>query len=406
MSVEGIRRVLQAQGGAGTSRQVLAAGFSRRTMDLMVRRRELVRVRRDVVVLAEALADITPWERQTLLARAVGRSLAPAVPFAAPAISGGAGPATSGGADPAAASQAPVEAGPAPQRQPQPQSPPTPVEAGPAPQRQTQPQPPPTPVEAGPAPQPPATGVHALSHESALMLHGLPYYGEDGLIHLVRTDGRRGRRDNTVWVHSPVGEDWVVDVDGVRVLRPALAALQVAALHGVEAGLVALDGVLHEAQQRDRAEVGRRDGPATAEARREIEAALEVVGVSSTAVRQVVELADGRSESAGESRSRWLLHALGLGPCTPQLELRDGSELIARVDLRLDRWRIIIEFDGTGKYDRREDLIAEKDREDRIRALGYEVVRLRWADLDRPHLVRQRVLAAIARAEARDAATA
>lgn len=81
--------MLQAQGGAGTSRQVLAAGFSRRTMDLMVRRRELVRVRRDVVVLAEALADLTPWEKQTLLARAVGRSLAATVPFATPASSGG-----------------------------------------------------------------------------------------------------------------------------------------------------------------------------------------------------------------------------------------------------------------------------------------------------------------------------
>lgn len=352
--------MLQAQGGAGTSRQVLAAGFSRRTMDLMVRRRELVRVRRDVVVLAEALADLTPWEKQTLLARAVGRSLAATVPFATPASSGGAGP--------AAASS--------------------------------------TSVEPDSSPQPPATGVHAVSHESALMIHGLPYYGEDGLIHLVRTDGRRGRRDDTIWVHSPVGEDWVVDVDGVRVMRPVLAALQVAALYGVEAGLVALDGVLHEAQQRDRDEVGRRDGPATAEVRREIEAALEVVGVSNTAVRQVVALADGRSESAGESRSRWLVHVLGLGPCTPQLELRDGSEFIARVDLKLDRWRIIIEFAGAGKYDRQEDLIAEKDREDRIRSLGYEVVRLRWADLDRPHLVRARIMAAIARAEARDAATA
>lgn len=201
--------MLQAQGGAGTSRQVLAAGFSRRTMDLMVRRRELVRVRRDVVVLAEALADLTPWEKQTLLARAVGRSLAATVPFATPASSGGAGP--------AAASS--------------------------------------TSVEPDSSPQPPATGVHAVSHESALMIHGLPYYGEDGLIHLVRTDGRRGRRDDTIWVHSPVGEDWVVDVDGVRVMRPVLAALQVAALYGVEAGLVALDGVLHEAQQRDRDEV-------------------------------------------------------------------------------------------------------------------------------------------------------
>src|SRR5699024_6514839 len=85
----------------------------------------------------------------------------------------------------------------------------------------------------------------ALSHESALMVHGLPYFGEDGLVHLVRTDNRRGRRDDTVWVHQPVDARWVEAVEGVRVVSPSLAALQVAVTHGVEAGLVALDGVLH-----------------------------------------------------------------------------------------------------------------------------------------------------------------
>lgn len=324
MSVEGIRRVLGAQSGIGTSRQLLAAGFSRRTTDLMVRRGDLVRVRRDVVVLAEALVDLTPWERQTLLARAVGRSLALS-----------------------------------------------------------------------------AEGEHALSHQSALMIHDLPYFGEDGLTHLVRTDGRRGRRDNTIWVHRPVDPRWVVDVNGIRVIAPVLAALQVAALCGVEAGLVALDGVLHEAQRRDLDHEGRREGPATAEVRREMADAAKVVGESKVAVTQAVQMADGRSESAGESRSRWLIHVLGFGPSTPQFEVRDGPRLVGVADLKLDRWRVIIEFDGTGKYGSQEDLIAEKDREDRIRALGYEVVRLRWADLGRPQRVRQLLLAAIARAEAR-----
>lgn len=27
------------------------------------------------------------------------------------------------------------------------------------------------------------------------MLHGLPHFGADGTVHLVRTDGHRGRRD-------------------------------------------------------------------------------------------------------------------------------------------------------------------------------------------------------------------
>lgn len=330
MSVEGISALLRAQGGVASSRQVRAAGFSRRTVDAMVGRGELVRVRRGSLVLKEALAGIAPWERRAVLTRAIGASLA----FA------GAGQGSS--------------------------------------------------------------AVHVLTHESSLDVHGIPRLGVDDLVHLARTDGARGRRDHTVWVHSPVGSEWVVEVDGLRVVEPELAALQVAATHGAEAGLVALDGVLRAARERDLDEVGRPNGPATTAAIARVEAARTALPVSA-AVRQVVEMADGRSESVGESRTRWLVHLLGLGPCTPQFIVRDGPNFVARTDLLLDRWKVIIEFDGAGKYVDAGDLIAEKDREDRIRALGYEVVRIRWSDLARPDLVRQRILAAIARAEERAA---
>lgn len=335
---EGIRRLLQAQGGAGSGRELTQAGFSRRTVEAMVRRHDLVRVRRDAVVLASALAGSTPWGKEALRVRAVGRSMAPA-------------PSTTG--------------------------------------------------SAGDHPVP-----YALSHESALMMHGLPYFGEDGAIHLVRTDGRRGRRNGIVWVHRPVAARWVTQVDGLRVVTPTMAALQVAATHGAEAGLVALDGVLHRAQQRDKDAVGRGEGPAVAEVRRQINSALEDgFGSATPVVRLVAELADGRSESAGESRSRWLVRILGLGPCHPQFEVKDGDTLVGVADLKLERWDVVVEFDGAGKYTDPDVLLAEKDREDRIRARGYEVVRIRWADLARPNLLRRRLLEAIARAEARTAST-
>ena len=364
MSVEGIIRLLEAQGGVGSRRQLQDAGFSRRTVEVMVRRRVLVSVRRDAVVLAAALVDASPWARRALEARAVGFSLAPATAgtrnAAAHALNHENGTTHDLNHENGAAHDLNHETG----------------------------------------------AAHALSHESALMVHGLPYFDEDGLVHLVRTDGRRGRRDDTIWVHSPVDRGWVDEVDGLRVIRPVLAALQVAATHGEEAGLVALDGVLHRARLQDKDDDRRSDGPATAEARRQIAEALTLSwGPGTPAVGLVAELADGRSESAGESRSRWLLRLLGFGPTTPQFPVLDGPMLVGRGDLKLDRWAVLIEFDGTGKYTGPGALLAEKDREDRIRALGYEVVRLRWADLTRPHLVRQRVLAAIARAEARAAPT-
>ncbi|SOC55819.1 hypothetical protein SAMN05421879_10648 [Ornithinimicrobium cerasi] len=75
---EDIHRLLEAQGGAGSVTQLLVAGASRRVVDETVRRGDLVRVRNDAVILREALASSTPWERRGLTVRAVGHSLAPA----------------------------------------------------------------------------------------------------------------------------------------------------------------------------------------------------------------------------------------------------------------------------------------------------------------------------------------
>ena len=75
----------------------------------------------------------------------------------------------------------------------------------------------------------------------------------------------------------------------------------------------------------------------------------------------------------------------------------------------------MLEFDGQVKYSRSADqpdpfghrrspqqvLWAEKQREDRLRELGYEVVRVTWADLDDPVALARRIRAAIERARRR-----
>jgi hypothetical protein len=48
--------------------------------------------------------------------------------------------------------------------------------------------------------------------------------------------------------------------------------------------------------------------------------------------------------------------------------------------------------------DAREALIREKLREDRLRALGLEVVRVTWSDLDHPARTAMRIRQAFARA--------
>jgi hypothetical protein len=121
----------------------------------------------------------------------------------------------------------------------------------------------------------------------------------------------------------------------------------------------------------------------------------------STATR-AVQFADGKAESVGESRLRVLLADLGLPAPTAQVEIRDSDgSLVARVDFLLVEWGVIIEFDGAVKYgdEGADALIAEKLREDRLRDLGYQVVRVSWADLARPAELLGRIRRAIARSQ-------
>ena len=58
----------------------------------------------------------------------------------------------------------------------------------------------------------------------------------------------------------------------------------------------------------------------------------------------------------------------------------------------------MVKYEGA---DGRAALAAEKRREDRLRALGFEVVRLTWADLDHPEVVDRLVRSALDRAAGR-----
>lgn len=146
-----------------------------------------------------------------------------------------------------------------------------------------------------------------------------------------------------------------------------------------------------------------RQGVATAE---QLADALDLfagrtgIGTAERAVR----FGDARSESVGESRLRVLLADLGLPEPSLQAEIRDvGGRLVARVDFLLERWGVIVEFDGALKYAGvgAEALIAEKTREDKLRDLGYEVVRAVWADLTHPVELVARIRRAVARSSQR-----
>jgi very-short-patch-repair endonuclease len=231
------------------------------------------------------------------------------------------------------------------------------------------------------------------SHYSALTLMSLPVFGAPlDHIHVARAVDSLSRRRAGLSIHTAYGPSAGRLIGRTPSVTPALAILGAAMTCGIETGVVAADAALA-------------GGKTTVD---DLQTWLGKLSRhrNVTQARQAVRLADGRSESVGESRTRLLLNAIGFRP-TPQVEIRDPQgRLVGRVDFLLEGEQIIVEFDGLMKYadaNGRDALAAEKSREDRLRALGYEFVRLTWADLSRPAPVERLLRLAVARASARRA---
>lgn len=219
----------------------------------------------------------------------------------------------------------------------------------------------------------------ALTHHSALAVRGVTLHGVDDRVHVARVGEGRGRTDGGLASHRPVDATLTAEHEGVLTVLPAVACLQVATQFGGEAGLVSADDAL-------RRRVVSRD---------DLDVAMTAMqpGRWSREPAKMLELADARIESAAESRTRWALRTLGFRMPTPQVAIHDaGGEFVARVDFLYEDIKLVIEVDGLGKYGTSAALHAEKLREDRLRALGYHVVRLTWADLGDLQVVRGKVL--------------
>jgi very-short-patch-repair endonuclease len=122
------------------------------------------------------------------------------------------------------------------------------------------------------------------------------------------------------------------------------------------------------------------------------------------AAARALRLLDPRRESVLESRSAIVMDAHGLPAPTPQAVIRDrNGDFVGRVDFFWPRHGVIGEADGALKYrcdDPARVIREEKDRQARLEALGFVVVRWDWSHLvgDPPELV-VRLARALARAE-------
>lgn len=118
---------------------------------------------------------------------------------------------------------------------------------------------------------------------------------------------------------------------------------------------------------------------------------------------RVAALANPLVESVGESYSRAAFEFLGFEQPLLQHVFSDHRGFIGRSDFWWSGQRVVGEFDGKTKYldegvrgymTAEEAVYREKLREDRIRGLGFGFVRWGWSDVERPDLLRRKLLAA------------
>lgn len=227
--------------------------------------------------------------------------------------------------------------------------------------------------------------LESASHHSALALHRLPLWHVDRSLVVLMADVEESTTTSGLRITPLRRLVSTTEVEGLGALGVADAVVTAGSVC-VEAGVVAGDAAIH-------------DGRCSLQQVREAAARLGPTLRGRARMRRVLANLDGCAESPGESRTRLVLTALGL-PVESQVVVRDAvGVVVARVDF-LVRGRVVVEFDGAvkyGGYGGAAALVAEKTREDRLRSLGYEVVRVTWDELARPELLLARIRAALAR---------
>lgn len=213
-----------------------------------------------------------------------------------------------------------------------------------------------------------------VSHESAAALLGIPLVGPlPNQVQVTDRTSAGGRSSTWIRRHGVASLPDAVLVDGIAVTSPARTVIDLARTRSLTSGLAAADFVL-------------RTGAATMD---DLHAALEEVRGRRGYRRalSVVEKADSRSESVGESVSRAQMYLLGVPIPHLQREFFDERGLIGRSDFWWEDVDVVGEFDGRVKYlptghaagtPPEEVVWVEKRREDRLRRRCRGVVRWVW----------------------------
>lgn len=220
----------------------------------------------------------------------------------------------------------------------------------------------------------------ALSHVSALRWMGIPV-GRPFPIHFSVTGAAQTRSD--VVLHRRSRRIAPHDVRSVPVLRPDRSFVDSATLLGLRDLVRAGDAMV-------------RAGLTTASALLEHTATSHLDGV--IRAREAALLVRERVDSPRETDVRLLLVTAGLPEPTVNVDVHDESgRWLAKGDLVLRRWRIVVEHDGW--HHERDAVQRQKDhfRRERLEAGGWTLIVVTQADFAHPISIVARVHEALVR---------
>ncbi len=228
------------------------------------------------------------------------------------------------------------------------------------------------------------------SHESAALAQHLPLLGRPPRLVTVTGSRARPRKAKGYRVYcAALPDEERAEVQGLPVTSAARTVFDIARAKAMAAGLVVADAAL-------------RYGACTrADLERTLNRHAHWPGHARAA--RVIDLADGRSASPGESVTRLFFVEHGLPAPTVGFVVVGADGRTYETDFGWEALRTVGEYDGRVKYespDRPElgnPLFREKVREDAIRAAGWQFVRVVKEDLRNPQALVARFWAAFER---------
>lgn len=207
-------------------------------------------------------------------------------------------------------------------------------------------------------------GWYAARRTSAVLM-GLPIIGHSPTVPQLARDGSRhgahGRDRHARITPLPPSDTWTYD--GMDMCTPARTVVDIARAESFRNGVVTADAALRRGV--DKAD---------------LVAVLTRMGrwPGIVSARRVVDFADGRAESPGESVVRVAGLVEQLPHLEPQVEIYLWGQLLGRADFLIEEYLLALESDGAIKFDGAGVLPALLSRQEDIRDAGIDVLRTNW----------------------------